>query len=164
MRKRVPMKTILLDCSKPMWKMVKLDTLGDKRLIPGGNFLRATGLDELAQLLNVIKGEMSLVGPRPCTLKEYGHYKSDQMQRFDVLPGITGYWQVKGKNQTTFLEMLEMDEHYVEHNSVFLDFLIVLRTPLVLFLQLIDLIEFRICGTAAKTDTGNSSHSASDVN
>ena len=126
-------------------KMTKLDDLGDKRLIPGGNMLRSLGFDELPQLINVFRGEMSLIGPRPCTESEFEHYKADQMHRFDALPGISGYWQVKGKNETTFSEMIEMDEFYVDHVSPVLDLLIVVRTPAILFLQLIDLIELRIC-------------------
>ncbi|MGH9697739.1 MAG: sugar transferase, partial [Bryobacteraceae bacterium] len=72
--------------------MTKLDAAGDPRLIPLGRLLRASGLDELPQLFNVIRGEMSLVGPRPCTPYEFQHYQPWQQERADVLPGMTGYW------------------------------------------------------------------------
>src|SRR5437870_9431418 len=89
--------------------MIKLDATGDPRLILGGKFLRATGLDELPQIFNVLKGEMSLVGPRPCTVVEFERYAPEQRARVNALPGLTGLWQVNGKNRTTFREMIEMD-------------------------------------------------------
>ena len=131
----------LIKNDKPM---TKLDSLGDSRLIPGGAFLRSTGIDELPQILNVLKGDMSLVGPRPITSEEFEHYTPEQKRRFKTVPGITGYWQVKGKNRTTFTEMLKLDEYYTEHYHPLLDLLIILRTPAVLFLQLADALESRI--------------------
>jgi len=116
--------------------MIKLDALGDSRLIPGGHLLRASGLDELPQIFNVLRGEMSLVGPRPCTLKEAQLYRKDQKKRFQVLPGLTGYWQVHGKNRTTFTEMVALDDFYVDHRSLLLDVGVILRTPLVLLAQI----------------------------
>lgn len=121
-------------------RMTKLDQLGDKRLIPGGAFLRTTGLDELPQLLNVLRGELSLVGPRPCVQEEYILYREDEKKRFGVHPGLTGYWQVMGKNRTTFSEMIEMDDHYVSHRSLGLDLWIILKTPLAILRQLSDLL------------------------
>ncbi len=123
--------------------MVKLDVLGDPRVIPGGGILRALGLDELPQILNVLKGEMSLVGPRPCTTQERKLYRDDQKRRFDVVPGLTGYWQVKGKNNTTFTQMIEMDEYYVDNQSLRLDLAILIRTPFVLCSQLFEMIGTR---------------------
>jgi lipopolysaccharide/colanic/teichoic acid biosynthesis glycosyltransferase len=76
--------------------MTKLDNAGDPRIIPGGRTLRATGLDELPQLFNVLRGEMSLVGPRPCTPNEFKKYQGWQKERVNVPPGLTGYWQVNG--------------------------------------------------------------------
>lgn len=119
--------------------LVKLDLLGDDRLIPGGAFLRASGLDELPQLWNVVRGEMSLVGPRPCVAEELPLFKDDQKKRFDGLPGMTGYWQVHGKNRVTFDEMNEMDRFYVENRSSALDLRILLRTPAAVAGQLVDL-------------------------
>ena len=80
--------------------MTKLDAYGDPRLAPFGRILRASGLDELPQIFNVLSGEMSLVGPRPCTPNEFAHYEPWQRQRVNCLPGLTGYWQVNGKNKT----------------------------------------------------------------
>jgi exopolysaccharide production protein ExoY len=108
--------------------MTKLDSLKDNRIIPGGRILRMTGLDELPQLFNVLRGEMSLVGPRPCTPNELDHYTGTQKARFNLLPGITGYWQVNGKNNTTFNQMVEMDIKYGERASLMLDLVIMLRT------------------------------------
>lgn len=125
----------LVESGQPM---VKLDCLGDSRLIPGGRFLRMAGLDELPQFLNVFRGEMSLVGPRPCLTEEYGFFTSSQRERFTVLPGLTGLWQVKGKNRTTFREMNAMDVHYSRKSSPLLDVAIMLRTPLALVQQMAD--------------------------
>jgi lipopolysaccharide/colanic/teichoic acid biosynthesis glycosyltransferase len=108
--------------------MIKLDATGDPRLILGGKFLRATGLDELPQIFNVLKGEMSLVGPRPCTVIEFERYAPEQRARVNALPGLTGFWQVNGKNRTTFREMIEMDIFYSRNISLSLDLKIILRT------------------------------------
>ncbi len=116
--------------------MIKLDLLCDSRVIPGGCLLRSAGLDELPQLLNVLRGEMSLVGPRPCLPEEYRYFSTKQRERFKVLPGLTGIWQVDGKNETTFLEMNIMDEYYVNHVSAALDLGIMMRTPSALLLQI----------------------------
>jgi lipopolysaccharide/colanic/teichoic acid biosynthesis glycosyltransferase len=106
----------------------KLDNSGDKRLIPGGLVLRAMGFDELPQLLNVLRGDMSLVGPRPCTPFEFGMYEIRHQRRCDALPGLTGLWQVSGKNRTTFEEMINLDLYYVDNQSLFLDLTIIART------------------------------------
>ena len=116
--------------------MVKLDLLCDSRLITGGCLLRAAGLDELPQLLNVLRGEMSLVGPRPCLPEEYRFFTARQRERFEALPGLTGIWQVNGKNSMTFSEMNAMDALYVRRSSVLLDLSIMLRTPVALFRQM----------------------------
>src|SRR5262249_17851350 len=89
--------------------MTKMDVTGDSRLIPLGALLRSTGLDELPQLINVLRGDMSLVGPRPCIPYEAEDFLSWQKERFNTLPGLTGLWQVSGKNQTTFNEMIKLD-------------------------------------------------------
>ncbi len=96
--------------------MTKLDG-ADKRLIPGGRILRCLGLDELPQIINVLRGEMSLVGPRPCLPYEYEHYQPRHRRRFGTLPGLTGLWQVNGKNRTTFEEMIDLG-HQVRPDEV----------------------------------------------
>jgi lipopolysaccharide/colanic/teichoic acid biosynthesis glycosyltransferase len=113
--------------------MVKLDATGDSRLIPFGAILRATGLDELPQLWNVLRGEMSLVGPRPCVRYEYDQYLDWQKKRFDVAPGLTGLWQVSGKNMTTFNEMINLDIEYGRRRSFWFDVNIIARTIPALF-------------------------------
>jgi exopolysaccharide production protein ExoY len=115
----------LIHANRPM---SKLDSAGDTRIIPGGRILRATGLDELPQLFNVFRGEMSLVGPRPCTPHEFGRYQKWQQARVDALPGLTGYWQVNGKNKTTFTEMIDMDIRYTKKMSLVLDLSIMVKT------------------------------------
>jgi lipopolysaccharide/colanic/teichoic acid biosynthesis glycosyltransferase len=107
--------------------MTKLDAF-DARLIPGGRFLRATGLDELPQIWNIIRGEMSLVGPRPCTVVEFERYRPEHRERVSAPPGITGYWQVNGKNRTTFNEMIAMDIFYAKNMSLALDLAIIAKT------------------------------------
>src|SRR5437016_13062924 len=108
--------------------MTMLDAYGDPRLAPLGRVLRASGLDELPQIFNVLHGEMSLVGPRPCTPNEFAHYEQWQRQRVNCLPGLTGYWQVNGKNKTTFREMIAMDLFYLKNMSILLDLKIMLMT------------------------------------
>jgi lipopolysaccharide/colanic/teichoic acid biosynthesis glycosyltransferase len=118
--------------------MTKLDAHGDSRLAPFGRILRASGLDELPQIFNVLRGEMSLVGPRPCTPNEFAHYEPWQRERVNGLPGLTGYWQVNGKNKTTFNEMIWMDLFYLKHVSILLDLKIMLKTGTVIAGQLFE--------------------------
>ena len=120
--------------------MTKLDA-NDDRIIFGGRFLRATGLDELPQIFNVLRGEMSLVGPRPCTPLEFEKYEGRERERVEAAPGLTGYWQVNGKNRTTFQEMIEMDLFYARNTSVRFDLWIVAKTPAALFEQTRDLVQ-----------------------
>src|ERR1019366_9038495 len=98
--------------------MTKLDAQNDPRLVPLGSLMRATGLDELPQIINVLRGEMSFVGPRPCIPYEYEGYQPCQRRRFDAVPGLTGLWQVSGKNRTTFNEMIRLDIKYSERVSL----------------------------------------------
>jgi exopolysaccharide production protein ExoY len=121
--------------------MIKLDATGDPRLILGGKFLRATGLDELPQIFNVLKGEMSLVGPRPCTVGEFERYAPEQRARVNALPGLTGLWQVNGKNRTTFRQMIEMDIFYSRNISLSLDIKIMLRTLPAIVGQFFDTVQ-----------------------
>lgn len=112
----------------------KLDELGERNLLFGARVLRAIGFDELPQLLNILRGDMSFVGPRPC-LPEESSFFQDIEQRFHVAPGLTGDWQVSGKNDLTFEEMMTCDARYAERNSIFGDLAILLRTPWVLCTQ-----------------------------
>lgn len=116
--------------------MTKLDISGDPRVIKGCRMLRMSGLDELPQVLNVLRGEMSLVGPRPCTPNEFTLYESYQLRRFSLQPGLTGLWQVKRTHSTTFREMVAMDDRYADRLSLALDCMIVLETPGALVRQL----------------------------
>jgi len=122
----------LIDSDLPM---VKMDSRGDSRVAPLGRVLRAAGLDELPQLINVFRGEMSLVGPRPCLPCEYDRHLPGQKERFRTLPGITGLWQVSGKNRTTFNEMIRLDIRYDQNKSPWLDVKILFRTIPALIVQ-----------------------------
>jgi lipopolysaccharide/colanic/teichoic acid biosynthesis glycosyltransferase len=116
--------------------MTKMDSKGDPRVIPCGGILRSSGLDELPQLINVARGEMSLVGPRPCTPYEYEQFQPWHKQRFRALPGLTGLWQVSGKNKTTFNQMINLDIQYANNWSLRQDLKIMLRTFPVLLGQI----------------------------
>lgn len=118
--------------------MTKLDSVKDSRIIPFGSILRATGLDELPQLLNVLRGEMSIVGPRPCVGYEYEMYETWQKRRFDAVPGLTGHWQVSGKNRTTFNQMINLDIEYSEQSSLWFDLKIMFKTLPALVTQCCD--------------------------
>ena len=118
--------------------MMKMDSKGDPRIIPFGLFLRASGLDELPQLINVLRGEMSLVGPRPCLPYEYEKYLPWQKERFGTLPGLTGLWQVSGKNKTTFLEMIQLDIKYAKNKTLWWDLKIIMMTVPALLIQMLE--------------------------
>jgi len=125
----------LMDSDVPMTKM---DSKGDARIIPFGKLLRASGLDELPQLVNVLKGEMSLVGPRPCLPYEAAKYLPWQLERFNAAPGLTGLWQVSGKNRTTFTKMIQLDIEYSRSKTLLLDFKIIFKTIPALLVQVRD--------------------------
>jgi lipopolysaccharide/colanic/teichoic acid biosynthesis glycosyltransferase len=113
--------------------MRKLDDKKDARIFRAGSLLRSSSLDELPQLFNILKGEMSLIGPRPPTPSEYRDYLPWHRHRVDVLPGLTGLWQVSGKNKTTFTEMMRFDLRYVRNKSVGMDLGIIIKTfPLII--------------------------------
>jgi lipopolysaccharide/colanic/teichoic acid biosynthesis glycosyltransferase len=118
--------------------MTKMDSKGDTRIIPFGKLLRASGLDELPQLVNVLKREMSLVGPRPCLPYEAEKYLAWQMERFNAAPGLTGLWQVSGKNRTTFTKMIQLDIEYARTKSLRLDLKIIFKTIPALLVQMRD--------------------------
>lgn len=101
----------------------------DPHVTAVGRVLRRFSVDELPQLLNVLKGEMSLVGPRPSLPWEVEHYTREQRRRHECLPGLTGLWQVSGRNRLSMPEMLELDLAYVRSRSLLLDIRILLRTP-----------------------------------
>jgi len=107
--------------------MIKLDNK-DKQIIPFGRFLRKSCIDEIPQVFNVLKGDMSLVGPRPCLPYEFNEYAQWHKRRFDVLPGMTGMWQVNGKNKLTFKEMISYDIKYSREMTPLLDLKIMLMT------------------------------------
>ncbi|MDQ4144093.1 MAG: sugar transferase, partial [Actinomycetota bacterium] len=105
----------------------------DARITRVGGFLRRTSLDELPQLVNVVRGEMSLVGPRPALPWEVELYKPAHRARLLVKPGVTGLWQVSGRNSLTMSQALDLDVEYVRRQSVGLDFAILAKTlPVVL--------------------------------
>ena len=99
-----------------------------ERLIGLGRFLRATSLDELPELFNVLRGEMSLVGPRPLLMKYLDRYTPEQMRRHEVKPGITGWAQVNGRNALTWEQKFALDVWYVDHQSLWLDLKIIAMT------------------------------------
>lgn len=100
----------------------------EKRLVPFGRFLRASSLDELPELWNVLKGDMSLVGPRPLLLEYLPLYSPDQARRHEVRPGITGWAQVKGRNALSWEEKFTLDVWYVDNSSMWLDIKILFMT------------------------------------
>ena len=104
----------------------KLDN--DPRITKVGDFLRKTSLDELPQLLNIIKGDMSVVGPRPIVEKEIEKYGVYAEKMFSVIPGLTGYWQANGRSDTSYDERVQMDMYYVDNRSLALDIKIIFKT------------------------------------
>ncbi|MFB3170034.1 sugar transferase [Neobacillus sp. 179-C4.2 HS] len=104
----------------------------DPRITKVGRFIRKTSIDELPQLINVLKGEMSLVGPRPPLPREVTEYSPYDKQRLLVTPGCTGLWQVGGRSNLSFQEMIELDLQYIERRSFLIDVKIILKTVLVL--------------------------------
>ncbi|RXZ81462.1 sugar transferase [Paenibacillaceae bacterium] len=107
----------------PMFKMKN-----DPRMTRIGRWIRKTSLDELPQLWNVLKGEMSLVGPRPPLPREVERYTLYDKQRLEVIPGCTGLWQISGRNHLSFYDMVELDLHYIRHRSVWWDIKIMMFT------------------------------------
>jgi lipopolysaccharide/colanic/teichoic acid biosynthesis glycosyltransferase len=107
----------------------------DTRVTPIGGFLRRYSIDELPQLINVIRGDMSLVGPRPALPSEVELFTHEQRRRHACLPGLTGLWQVSGRNRLTSRDMLQLDLTYVERISFWLDLGILLRTPRAVLFQ-----------------------------
>jgi lipopolysaccharide/colanic/teichoic acid biosynthesis glycosyltransferase len=133
-------ETHLAQLIKGKANLTKLDQ-GDARLIPYGRFFRASGLDELPQLFNILRGDMSLIGPRPCVPYEYEKFSCWHKRRFDTYPGLTGLWQVSGKNKTTFTEMMRLDIAYTRKRSLLSDLRILFRTVPAVVGQVADMAE-----------------------
>lgn len=122
------------------FEMIKFRTMRDavdakgnplpdsERMTPFGRFLRSTSLDELPELWNVLKGDMSLVGPRPLAMAYLPLYSAEQARRHEVKPGVTGWAQINGRNSIPWMKKLEMDVWYVDNQSLILDIKILLRT------------------------------------
>lgn len=108
------------------YKTFKLEN--DPRITKVGAFLRKTSLDELPQLLNIIKGDMSIVGPRPIVQKEVEKYGMYADKFFSVIPGLTGYWQANGRSDTSYDERVQMDMYYIDNRSLVMDIKIVFQT------------------------------------
>lgn len=120
----------LLDLNETTGAMFKMKN--DPRVTKVGKFIRKTSIDELPQFFNVLKGDMSLVGPRPALPREVNEYTEYEKQRLLVTPGCTGLWQVSGRSNVGFKEMVEMDLDYIGKRSIIFDVNIIFRTFLVL--------------------------------
>ena len=116
------------EMSGPMFKMKN-----DPRVTKVGKFIRKTSIDELPQLINVLKGDMSLVGPRPSLPKEVENFEGWMLRRLDVKPGLTCYWQVSGRNNIDFEDWMKLDIKYVEERNFWLDIKLIFKTVFVLF-------------------------------
>jgi exopolysaccharide biosynthesis polyprenyl glycosylphosphotransferase len=111
------------EMSGPMFKMAN-----DPRVTKVGRFIRKTSIDELPQLINILKGEMSLVGPRPNLPSEVAQFTENQKKKLIVRPGLTCYWQVMGRNNIDFEEWMELDLKYIKERSLWLDMKLMLKT------------------------------------
>ncbi len=116
------------EMSGPMFKMKE-----DPRVTKVGRFIRKTSIDELPQLFNILKGEMSLVGPRPSLPKEVAQFTAFQKQRLVAKPGLTCYWQVRGRSDVSFEQWMEMDVQYIEERNTWIDISLIFKTVGVLF-------------------------------
>lgn len=110
------------------YKNFKLDN--DPRVTKLGGFLRKTSLDELPQLFNILKGDMTIIGPRPIVEKEISKYGNKAEKLFSVVPGLAGYWQANGRSDTTYEERVEMDMYYIDNMSFYLDVKILFQTAI----------------------------------
>lgn len=116
------------EMSGPMFKMKN-----DPRITKVGKFMRKTSIDELPQLINVLKGDMSLVGPRPSLPSEVLNFEPWMLKRLEIKPGLTCYWQVSGRNSIGFEEWMKLDVKYVDEMSIWTDIKLIFKTLLVLF-------------------------------
>ena len=157
-----------------LFKMIKFRSMKDaldkegnllpdeQRITPFGNKLRSTTLDEMPQLINVLKGDMSIVGPRPQMKDFLEHYTSEQMCRHNVKPGMTGLAQVNGRNNLAWDEKFELDLKYVEDQSTLLDFQIMLKTVKVMLAKEGINAPDQAVGAARFTSAENSSKCETD--
>ena len=127
-QKRVGLNGKEFEMSGPMFKIKD-----DPRITKVGKFIRKTSIDELPQLINVIKGDMSLVGPRPSLPKEVKKFEQWMMERLEVKPGLTCIWQISGRNNIDFEDWMKLDIKYVRERSLVLDFKLIFKTIFVLF-------------------------------
>lgn len=116
------------EMSGPMFKIKE-----DPRVTKVGRFIRKTSIDELPQLINVLKGDMSLVGPRPSLIEEVNKFKPWMLERLSVKPGLTCYWQVSGRNDIDFIDWMRLDIKYVKGKNIFIDIKLIFKTFFVLF-------------------------------
>lgn len=138
----VKFRTMVVDAEKRLQELLARNEVkgnmfkmkNDPRVTRIGRLLRKTSIDELPQLWNVLRGEMSLVGPRPCLPREAENYSPIDKLRLAVTPGCTGLWQVSGRNALSFEQMLELDLHYIRHRSFGMDVSLMLRTVKVMVL------------------------------
>mgnify|MGYP000954330094 FL=1 len=133
--KGIPFQLVKFRTMKPVCLDGFNDQSDEVRLTKMGRFLRRTSLDELPEFWNVLKGEMSIVGPRPLLMDYLPRYSSEQARRHDVKPGITGWAQVNGRNAITWEERFKLDVWYVDNRSFFLDMKILWMTLAKVFLQ-----------------------------
>jgi lipopolysaccharide/colanic/teichoic acid biosynthesis glycosyltransferase len=119
-------RTMYLDAPDDEIRSYKIES--DPRITRIGRFLRYTSIDELPQIFNVLKGELSVVGPRPALPFELEKYTAEQLERFNVPPGLTGLWQVSGIPRADFEKMMELDLSYVRQRCIWLDLKIIFRT------------------------------------
>jgi lipopolysaccharide/colanic/teichoic acid biosynthesis glycosyltransferase len=129
-----------------------------ERLGRVGKFLRSTSLDELPELINVVRGEMSIVGPRPLLMEYLPRYSAEQMRRHNVLPGITGLAQINGRNAASWARKFELDVWYVEHRSMWLDLRIVATTAWKVLKRDGHVTSERFIGNADAPQSGNREH------
>lgn len=133
-------RSMVTDAEEKLNNLLKLNEVSgamfkmkdDPRVTRIGKFIRKTSIDELPQLLNVLKGEMSLVGPRPALPREVVEYHPLDKQRLLVIPGCTGLWQISGRSNLSFEQMVELDIHYIKNRNVWLDLKIMIKTIFVL--------------------------------
>lgn len=141
--KCVKFRTMVKDAHKMWWDLLKYSERGDKvfklkndpRVTPIGKWLRKFSIDEIPQFFNILKGDMSIVGPRPQIVEEASFYDMYAKRRLMILPGLTGLWQISGRADTSFEEMINLDLYYIENWSMGLDLEIILKTIFVLFSQ-----------------------------